>query len=239
MTDLADPTDPERMHLDSGAVPRARPLMFGDVFTDVPCSRGGAPGSLVMVMTHPCSMRKGVVLKDRVVTANVEAAPYQKPKAEKWATNYFDYVPLFGLPGVPDVQAVVLSELHSANSTDLDPGRRVLALSNYGVTVVLQRWIYQLSRDPVSLSDLDDLIAPILAEVEVEEDWCEAALSVDEARDGSPHGLDQTIREAQERVQQVLGPPKSGGLRDLLHNPATRADARRTIARMRVEEVGR
>lgn len=233
---LEDPTDPDRMYLDEpGIVPIARPLVFGDVLRDVPCSRGGDPFPLVMLMSHPCSMRSGTVLRERIVVAGISDGPYPGKKSEKWANKHYDFMPLFGLPDAPEIQAVALGELHAASSADLDVSKRVLALSNFGVSVLLQRWIYQLSRDPVPLQDLEEFVAPILAEVEMQEEWCQTALDVA----GGDEDPADVLGRGTQRVQELLGKPGSGGLRDQLADPASRADVRRQIARQRTHELGR
>lgn len=234
MTSLQDPTDPDLMYADQGAVPLARPIMFGDVFRDVPCSRGGAASDLVMVLSHPCSMRKGTVLRERIVTATVEPVPDQRVPRQRWASGFYDYLPLYDLPGVDQLHGVRLSELHAANSSDLDLKQRVLALSDYGIAVLLQRWIYQMSRDPVPIQDIDNLVAPILAETEIQEDWCQVALDVA----GEDADVIEVLKQATEAVQNALGTPGSGGPRDRLAEAATRSDARKAIAKLRRDSLG-
>lgn len=222
---LADPTQSDEIVLEIGNVPPGRPVMFGDVFRDVPCMRGGAPEELVMILSHPCSMRgSGGTLKARVLTARIAEFPH-KLRPEKWASGYFDHFPVFGL-GSSDrtPHAVDLGELHAAKSDDLDVERRVVALSDYGVTVLLQRWIFQMSRDPVPLGDLDALIAPVMAEAELQEMWCEAARTrarfCDEKAD---------MESAARTFQDFLGKRGDGGLRDQLQYPAKTGDVRRVV----------
>lgn len=206
---LVDPTDGDAVRLSDATVPESRPIMFGDVFADVPCSRGGAPESYVMVMTHPCSMRNGATLRSSVVTAQVTKFPGGKVKDQTlWRSRFFDYFPLVGFNNAhPQEPCVVrLGELHAARTADLDVAKRAFALSNYGVASVLQRWMYQLSRDPVPIAVLEELIAPAMTEAELEEEWCQAALDA-----GA-----MPIKDASSDFQTFLGLPHAGGLRDAL-----------------------
>ncbi|MDH2414339.1 hypothetical protein [Nocardioides sp. CER19] len=235
-TELEDPTDPEAMYLEVGtAVPVARPIMFGDVFRDVSCIRGGAPSPFVMVVTHPCSMRSGTELKQTVVTASLGDPGYPGRKAAKWRRGWFDQMPIFDLSGGAEIMAVDFGALHASDTAQLSLDNRVLALSNYGIAVTLQRWIYQLSRDPVPLGDLDGYIAPPLAEVEIQEEWCQVALDTAPA----DSEVADVLKVAGERVQEILGRPGSGGLRDGLLESSSRADVRRKVKAIRMAELGR
>jgi hypothetical protein len=229
---LADPSDPDRMYLETGGISIARPLMFGDVISGVPCSRGGDPSDYVMLMTHPCSMRRGPNLRETIVTATIEESKYTSVKAEKWADSVFDFVPLYDFRDAGAQQVVNLAGLHAAASGDLNVKNRVLALSDYGIAVVLQRWIYQLSRDPVPLEDLAELIAPILAEADIQEAWCEAALKVAEG------DTDAVVTAATAEVQELLGPPSGDTYRTRLKDAAERSSVRRAIAKLRIARYG-
>lgn len=234
--ELADPTDPESMYLDpDGSVPIARPIMTGDIFTDVPCSRGG-PSQTVMVVTHPCSMRgKDAQLREIVTVATVVESPQPTFSARRWQSGQFDYLPLDNVPTPGTKSAIYLTDLHSASATDLDLSRRIMALSDRGVAILLQRWIYQLSRDPVPIEDLYELIAPVLAEAEIHEEWVAAAIAA--ADSDTP--VEEILLSAGARLQEVLGKPGPGTLRDKLKDPSSRPGVRRTIAELRKKEVGR
>lgn len=226
---LAEPTDAEAIFLSVEGVPAGRPVMFGDVFRDLKCSRGGSISPLVMVMSHPCSMRRGVVLKERILTAEV-AGFAQKLSSTRWQNGYFDFFPVPGCD-LDDRIAVNLTELHSANSSDLLIANRVMALSDYGVTVLLQRWIYQMSRDPVDLRELEELVAPVMAEIELQELWCEAALR----KHAEPSTTADLILNESIAFQDFIGVRGDGGLRDQMQDPARRAAARRAT-RERIEQ---
>lgn len=226
---LADPTDAEAIFLSVEGVPAGRPIMFGDVFRDVKCSRGGSISPLVMVMSHPCSMRRGAVLKKRILTAEVSTFT-QNLSSARWQNGYFDFFPIQGA-GKDNRMAVNLTELHSADSSELLIGNRVMALSDYGVTVLLQRWIYQMSRDPVDLRELEELVAPVMAEIELQELWCEAALR----KHGEPSTVVDLILEESKAFQEFIGVRGDEGLRDQMQDPARRAAARRST-RERIEQ---
>lgn len=236
-SDLVDPSDSDQLVLFNGAVPPSRPIMFGDVFQDVPCVRGGEPEAFVAVMTHPCSMRHGSRMRPRIVTAQVTISPPGKLDPSVWQTRFFDYFPLLGLgaqdPARPYV--VRLGELHAAESAVLNLEQRVLALSDRGVAALLQRWIYQLSRDPVPIAELEELICPPMAEAELQEEWCEAAL-----QSTPPEDLVVTLQRASEELQQFLGDPGGGGLRDELNGGELSglARVRRDVRKERRDRYG-
>lgn len=221
---LADPTDMDAILLGTDSVPISRPIMFGDIFQDVSCSRGGDAEGLVMIMSHPCSMRRGAKLKERILTARV--SPFdQNLSSRRWRTGYYDLFPVRG-PGGPSEQYVVeLSELHSADSGCLQLEKRNTSLSDHGVAVLLQRWIYQTSRDPVPHEDLLELIAPVMAEIEMQESWCDAALEAAEDR-SDDNGV---VVNASDSFQSYIGRPGEGGVRDQIQDASRRASARRQI----------
>jgi hypothetical protein len=217
--DLVDPTDSGSLFLVEGEVPLARPVMFGDVFTEVPCVRGGDPEPFVMVMTHPCSMRYGPKLRPRVVTGQVLLSPPgRREDLGVWQRSLFDYFPLIGFTAADAAEPYVvrLGELHAAESSHLDVSRRMLALSDYGVAAMLQRWIYQLSRDPVPIAELEELIAPPMAEAELQEEWCETAMN----SAGMP------LDAASQEFQAFLGEPGDDDLRAWLNSGDISALAR-------------
>lgn len=233
--ELADPTDPEIMYLDAdGSVPVARPIMTGDIFTDVPCSRGGEPQT-VMVVTHPCSMRtRNALLRPIVTVATIVDSPQPTFSARRWQAGQFDYMPVDNVPAQGRKSAIHLTDLHSARSDDLDLDRRIMGLSDHGVVVLLQRWIYQMSRDPVPLEELYELVAPVLAEAEIHEQWVEAAITAS----GATTPVPEILLQAGARVQDVLGVPGSDSLRERLKDPSSRTTVRRAVADLRRKELG-
>jgi hypothetical protein len=230
---LVQPPTAEELVLAEEEVPLARPLMFGDVIENVPCSLGGSPLPLAMIVTHPCSMRRGQALRPRMVVAEVGAHD-QRVSLERWTTGYWDLFPIDGLDLEPRKPTVVrLLELHSVDSGAVSTARRILCLTEYGIAALLQRWIFQLSRDKVVIAELAELIAPVMVEAEMQEDWCAAALAF-----GGGGPSTDVLAEAAAAFQEALGVPRSGGFRDWLDDPARRADVRRQIAALRRQRYG-
>lgn len=171
---------------------------------------------------------------DSITVATVVDSPQPTYSGQRWSKGQFDYMPLFDLPNEGTKSAVHLIDLHSVNSVDLRVSERIAALSDFGITVLLQRWIFQMSRVPVVLPELAELVGPLLAEAEIQEDWCAAAL----ASAGSG-GTDAAVLAASSaRLQEVLGGPGPGTLRAELKDPAMRATVRKRVAAQRVRELG-
>ena len=78
-------------------VPIARPLMTGDVFTDIVVP-GLDNAGLAVVLTHPCSMRvDGVNLAPRLLMARV--VPSNPIPLKAWRSGHFKVMPLPELLG--------------------------------------------------------------------------------------------------------------------------------------------
>lgn len=214
-------------------VPVQRPFMFGDVLKDVPCSRGGPPIELAMIVTHPCSMRHGVELQEEFAMAviNHEDKHVSRSMMQR---GLWDMFVLEGLVEGEDSTVVNFRHLHSARSRDLLKENRVAALSERGAAIFLRRWIYQLSRYATPLDEIQEQIAPPFAEASLEERWGEAALK-NNSEIPSPLSIEQVVGEASRLFQETLGYGK-GSLRLLLESAPT--DARTQIAKIRRDTYG-
>jgi hypothetical protein len=196
----------------------ARPLMPGDVLA-------GVGGSHAMIVAHPCSMRgSGGRLRPRVAVAPV--SDYQRLPLSAWPSGHFNVFPLPEL--LPEPCAAKLLELSSATREELEAAERVATLSDYGVYVFQQRFVFCLTRVVVGLDRLEEVSGHLLAEAELEEEW------VDELTGGS----DSTARSAQRAAFQTF---LNGELRASLQQPLHRSEVRRTvraeIARRRASEA--
>ena len=157
-----------------------RPLFTGDVFTEVPylTPDGNERTRTVMVLQHPCSLREdGVHLNSNVLVAEVR----KHTPIDDWQK----FTKLMPLPDLfPMVssgrrhQAAMFDKLAVVLSSELEvQGRRVACLSQEGVDLLLQRWIFTSSRAIVELNKIDEVVAGPFTEAEILEDWCIEAAS--------------------------------------------------------------
>lgn len=171
-TPLDQPTSDDELYLGLGDdVDPYRPVFQGDLFRGI--SIAGYPAGdheCVAVMQHPCSMRRGSALRDRVAVVPVRT--YDYVPADRWATGYTRVVPL------PRVEldsgshaAAILEEPGTIRAEDLTTDRRVGQLSTRGVLLFQQRVIYCSTHAVVGLDVLEDFSAPALAEAELLSDW--------------------------------------------------------------------
>lgn len=155
MTELNAPDDPKDLWLID--VPTHRMLMQGDIIA--------TEGGPVCVVAHACSMRRGSDLHDTQTVA-----PLRDHKAS-WQGHY-DWMPL---PAAPihgfSFPAACIRELFSPPTDSLLGGSRVTAMTDIGVHLLQQRMVHHLSRVIIDLAELAEHSAPILAEVDLHEEW--------------------------------------------------------------------
>ena len=169
---LAAPRDAEELYLARGDdVPLARPLLPGDVLTNVDLDFDDHDG-LVMVVAHPCAMRgRNGILVPRITVAPVRA--HDAVRFDKWPDGHYRVLPLLQLHADDDSvgRAVHLLELSAARSERLDRAKRILALTDHGVHILQQRLVHSLTRVVVGLDQLQEQSSHVLLEAELEEEW--------------------------------------------------------------------
>jgi hypothetical protein len=198
----------------------ARPLMQGDVFVDVEIPGFDGEIGMAMILMHPCSMRAGPKLRSRLTLSRV--TKHQVIPLEEWPNGHFDYMPLPGL-GEDDSLASCFRDVGSVKSADLDPRKRIAVLSSRGIIYLQQRHIHCQTRLVVDLPSLQTLINPILDESELQEEWVDAALSV---QLGTADEL-RIVQEAEKTFQDFMGTAESS-LRQGLKN-GHESDTRRRV----------
>jgi hypothetical protein len=95
----------------------ARPVMQGDVFDGVPVPAFGSEPSCVQVVMHPCSMREGIPLRERVTVALVQEYR-QKITSAVWG-RHGNVMPLPSLRLDDTPYVADLREVSSVNSSEL------------------------------------------------------------------------------------------------------------------------
>lgn len=198
---LAEPASSEAIYRDWGTKPPlVRPLMQGDVFTDVvlPDFDDDEQPPYVQVTMHPCSMDTvGGRPRKRIMVSPVR--PSTKLGSSAWRKR-LKAMPLPKLLG-PDKGDFItdLTERVSVRSIHLELSHRVAALSDDGILYLQQRLIMCDTRVPVRLGELLESNRAVFVETEIQEGWLEIAI------DGVPDGLLESRRkEATEDFQDWL-----------------------------------
>lgn len=202
--------------------------MQGDVLDDVEIAGLEDGPGLGIIVTHACSMRRGAVLAQRLRVARLVRSKNLEP--DDWTTGFSRHMLLPWLePDTPDHHYTASLEDVGLVRSDVASGRvRLACLSPLGITLLQQRVIMAASRHIVPTSDLHLVNAPVLAEVEMLEDWREAARK---------HGTGYD--EADSLFDEFLSAENGDGtLRDDLVEPTRRAVVRRQVAEARRERFG-
>ena len=159
MAELAAPENPEDLWLATGPsdVPAHRMLMQGDVVV--------TPDGPVCVVSHACSMRKGTELHDTQIVAPI------RDHSGGWKGDY-DWMPL-PRAQIPDIEkpAACIRELRSESTDVLVAGERIAVMADTGIHLLQQRMAHHLSRVIIDVAELAEFSAPVLAEVELHEEW--------------------------------------------------------------------
>lgn len=198
-----DLDDWEVLYLARGSdeVVNNRPFLTGDVFAQVSVQAPRADPKIktVMVIQHPCAMRPdGISLAQSILVAEVHRFPILPP--DKWGTNG-------KLMPLPDLLAggVASNRRHQAAFFDstfhvhpLDLGNRIACLSQRGVNLLLQRWVYHSSRVIVPSSDFDNAVSPVYEQADIIEEWCDLAMAAGRT-------FNEAIQDAHAWLREVVG----------------------------------
>ncbi len=227
---VGDPPDWNEFYLARGAdeVVEHRPIMTGDVFTDVELF--GADGRLVsehksvIILQHPCAIRSdGVQLAERILVAEVR--PHRELTPEEWQ-RFFKFMPLPRL--FP--QAKSETRDHSAFFKEIYLARREAlitreaCLSLFGINVLLQRWINHNSRVKVPTHELNKVVIAPYEEVDLVEDWCTSAVAAGTAIEDALRDVDEWLSE------QINDAPRRTLLERDQRRPEIRREARLNAA---------
>jgi hypothetical protein len=195
-----------------------RPVLPGDVFSDVEIGGLGLQ-DLIIVMSHPCTMRAGARLKPRLQAAQIRR-DQQAVALDEWAEGHFRIMPLPGLESDANHYSAVLSEIGLIQSPDLYLERRKACLSDLGIYLLQQRQIFCQTRAKVGLDTLADASQHVLEEADLLEEWSEAL--------ASGESEDALIAVAEE-FDLFLKEPTAASLRSKLELPRERPGVRRTV----------
>ena len=231
MASLESPADTSSLY---GArrpdVERLRPVMQGDVFEnlDIPGIEFGL--GLAALLTHACTMRTtGGALRPSLLVARVVEHQHVPPEA--WPSGHFRVLPLPEVrPDHPgESLAIHFEQIGTVPSSSLDVAERLAYLSDYGVTVLQQRFVHHLSRVVVDLPVLHAQAAPNFEEAALLHEWLDLLVP-------DPTVADDVSNQTRE-FDELLS-ANGEGLRQLLHDAVTRADARRRLRAEMKARVG-
>ena len=117
--------------------------MTGDVFVGVVVP--GEPESLdIMVAGHPCTIRRGVELVQRVPCARI--VQHQWVPYERWPDYDKNHFPISSAVGIGNGRCVALMDWIATPRDQLLRSRRRITLQDQGIYIFLQRLIHSLSR---------------------------------------------------------------------------------------------
>jgi hypothetical protein len=196
--------------------------MQGDVFEnlDIPGIELGL--GLAAVVTHPCTMRTtGGALRPTLLMARVVNYPHVP--FEQWPTGHYRVQPLpdLRLDHVGENLAVDFELIGTVGSAEIDPAGRIAYLSDYGVTVMQQRFVHQLSRVVVDLPMLHAQAASNFEEAALLHEWLEALVQ-------NAAGVANDVMNQTREFNDFLDANQKE-VRKLLHDPITRAAVRRRV----------
>ncbi len=228
-----DPTDLDRPDSDESLYETygleeddpLRPVFQGDVFTGI--TLAGYESShhdAVMLVGHPCSLREGADLRSRLQAVAVR--PHQRVPPEAWPTGYKQCLPLPALGGGKS-KAALVREIGIVTRDQLMDARRVATLSKRGILLLQQRLVWTLARTVVRLDTFEEHNAPQLIELELLEHWNEQLCDK-----CAPAELAVALEKAAKAFERYM---HEGGWREMLEQPARRADVRRA-ARQEAEQ---
>jgi hypothetical protein len=224
VADLESPEHPDELYryrapFDS----QLRPIMQGDVFEDIAIPGLEDGQGLAMVLTHPCSLRAGATLRQRLLVGRVVSP--SDPIALPWR-GHFSIMPLPALrPDQPPASwALKFEYIGVVASTQLDSRRRIACLDDFGVALLNQRQTHYFTRYAVESATLHEQSANVLTEAELLESWLMAAID-DSLGDYDDRVIAETIA-----FDEYIQPR-----REHLKQPSHRAAIRREVG----EEIKR
>lgn len=161
----------DELYEERNGVSYARPVLQGDVFENVIVPGLGDTPLTVQVVMHPCSMRRGVQLVQRIQVAPVEA--YEK--VGDW-DRHLRVMPLPDLREDGKHYAAKFLDTTAVPSSSLTLENRIASLSRQGILILQQRIVRDHARLDLPLNLFLEQSSPVLTEAEMQESWVDAAL---------------------------------------------------------------
>lgn len=177
---LEGPESTSSLYLARGTeVQQARPVFTGDVFDDIAVHDATGERKIkALVLQHPCALRAdGVSLASRLLVAEVRT--HNSMPARRWNGSY-KIMPLPEMDEDRDNYAAFFQEPHLVSSENLVIDKRIMSMSQYGVNLLLQRWVHHNSRAVISTSLYQEVTAAQFEEADLIEEWCTDRAESDE-----------------------------------------------------------
>lgn len=195
-----------------------RPIFTGDVFFGLTVESEEQTRN-VLVLQHPCVIRKGVELTPKLLVAEVAPAALLPPS--QWAENFFRQLPLAQLVAGenPKHFAAFFDRHHLIKRKDLQLDHRVAVMSQRGVNLLMQRWVHHNSRMIVPTQEYQKVTSAQYEEADIIEEWC-----ID--REDDKVALDSATVEIDTWLTGDKGPTSP---RARLEDPQQRSTVRREV----------
>lgn len=224
--ELDSPSSVEDLYLDRGRpVEPWRPVMQGDVFAGVTL-HGLEPHDMVLVLSHPCSMRgANGALVPRLQAVAVR--PRQPIPLQDWVSRCIRWMPLPELiEGDQQFYAGALNDIGTIESANLDLSNRLACLSERGILLFQQRFAANLARVKVKLTTLERASGAVLIEAELQEEWLGALA---QRRCATGEDQDAVLAEETAAFDEFFGAGGVESYRAQLADTARRAAVRRAV----------
>jgi len=127
MTHLDAPEASDDLYHARGEVTIALPIMQGDVYEGIVVPGLADEPTTVAIVMHPCSMRAGANLRQKITVAAVK--PYQLLRDEDWHTGHVNVMPLPALRQNADGYAIDFRDVAAVPSSVLSLRSRIAACS--------------------------------------------------------------------------------------------------------------
>jgi YD repeat-containing protein len=206
-----------------------RPLLQGDVVADVEIPGVDDGPGVAAILTHPCAMRSdGVRLEERLLVARVELAP--DVPFSQWGSGHYKVMPLPELLTADGQSYALKYDLCGrVRSQVLAESERLACLDPFGICLLLQRKVHHESRVIIPTSKFHEACAAVFEEVDLVEEWLEAARAA---------GAD--LQAAAEELHAFIREPRAAErtLQEALHDPSRRGHVRRIVRQHMQERYG-
>ncbi|MCZ0915276.1 hypothetical protein GR168_22055 [Gordonia sp. JH63] len=191
---LETPETDDALYMARGSdVEELRPAFTGDIYQ--------YGDGLLMLVQHPCALRRGAVLHEHLLAVEVRSTS-TKPRSS-WENHTVSEMPL---PGLQDGHSIAdFLGVQVVKSDALTDVPRMAVLSERGVNLLLQRWVYHCSRVVVPTITYNEQTYGPFNEAELTLDWLmerEGVLGRDEALkefDAWVRGTSETGQKSRQR----------------------------------------
>lgn len=185
LPEIADFYDYRGMSLGLPDSPVERPYHQGDIFQNIEIpgvdySKEKTDDRLAMLFLHPCTMREGPTLIERVSMIAIKQHDVSKggnPGPNYWKSNDFAKLPLRDLKKDGVLFTANFLEIGTVASTNLRKENRWACLSGLGRGYMSQRIIHHLTRLPLTIAELKENTEILEQDFEGQWDWVDAALA--------------------------------------------------------------